>query len=194
MFNDIFSFPKETTRVWDLDVPIIDDTEQKILYVYLTDEVTVPSSYAEMYHRITTLTDDYTVILSMNTPGGIIDSGLMIIDAIQKTDAWVIAEIYGEVASVGTLIVMACDELRVSSDVSFMIHNYSGAMFGKGNEMKARQNFIDDHLPKTFRKYYNGFLSEEELDKVIDGTDLWLGAEDISQRWDNKLQKEDKLK
>lgn len=193
MFDNAFMLPKDTTRIWDLDVPIIDDTEHKLLYIYLTDEINIPFNYSEACHRLINLSDDYTVIIYMNTPGGVVSTGLMLVDAINRTKAWVIGDLVGDVASVGTIISMACDELRISPELTFMIHNYSGGMFGKGNEMKARQNFVDDHLNKTFRKYYQGFLTEEEIDKVIEGTDMWMGAEEVQNRWNNKLQGQGKL-
>lgn len=186
MINDTFLLPKGAVRIWELDVPIVEDKDKEILYVYLTDEISVPFNYSELCHRISQLPSSYTVILYLNTPGGIISSGLMIVDAINETKAWVVGKLVGDVMSIGTVIAMACDELQISPDLTFMIHNYSGGMSGKGNEMKARQNFVDEHLSNTFSKYYTGFLTEEELLKVIEGTDLWFNAEEVTSRWANK--------
>jgi hypothetical protein len=52
--------------------------------------------------------------------------------------------------------------------------------------MKARQKFTDDHLNEAFKTYYTGFLTEEEMDKVIEGTDLWMGTDEVVERWNNR--------
>jgi hypothetical protein len=68
-----------------------------------------------------------------------------------------------------------------------MIHNYSGGMSGKGHEVKARQRFTDVHLNTAFASFYSGFLTNEEIDNVIDGVDLWMGAEEVSERWKRRV-------
>ncbi len=126
-------------------------------------------------------------VLNINSPGGIIDSALMIIDAIKTTPAKVSARLTGTVASAATLISMACDEIYPTQGLSFMIHNYSsGGMQGKGHEMKARQQFIDRQLNRAFRDYYIGFLTDEEMSEIIEGKDIWLDHEEVAERWARK--------
>jgi hypothetical protein len=65
---------------------------------------------------------------------------------------------------------------------------HSGDMAGKGHEMKARQKFTDDHLNKAFKSFYKGFLTEDEMDRVVDGTDLWMDTKEVSSRWDQRIK------
>ena len=78
---------------------------------------------------------------------------------------------------------MSCDELNATPHLSFMIHNYSGGMTGKGHEMKARQQFTDNHLNEAFKFYYTGFLTSEEMQRIIDGTDMWVSSSEVADRW-----------
>lgn len=55
------------------------------------------------------------------------------------------------------------------------------------HELKARQNFVDKQLNEAFESFYLGFLTKEEISQVIDGTDFWMGAEEIKERWNNHL-------
>lgn len=64
-----------------------------------------------------------------------------------------------------------------------MIHNYSGGIAGKGHEMKARQEFVDQSLADAFHDIYTNFLSIDEMDEVIDGKDLWMGKDEVIQRF-----------
>jgi ATP-dependent Clp protease protease subunit len=182
-----FELARDVTRIWDLDVPVVNDTENKSIKIYLTGAIEEPYTYNEMCYLLDTADADTTVDIYLNTPGGIIDSAFMIANSITNSKAKVIGHLSGTVASAGTLISMACDELNLTPHLSFMIHNYSGGMAGKGHEMKARQKFTDDHLNQAFKSFYSGFLSEDEMDKVIEGTDLWMATEEVTERWANRV-------
>jgi ATP-dependent Clp protease protease subunit len=183
-----FELPRDATRIWDLDVPVVNDVENKNIKVYLTGAIEEPYQYNEMCYLLGTADKNTTVDIYLNTPGGIIDSAFMIANAISNSEAKVIGHLSGTVASAGTLISMACDELKLTPHLSFMIHNYSGGMAGKGHEMKARQKFTDDHLNDAFKSFYSGFLTEDEMDKVIEGTDLWMNTDEVTERWSNRVE------
>lgn len=191
MIKDPYAFDKDATRLWDLHVPIVQTTST--IYVYLTAEIEEPSTYSELFHTLTTADENKTVHIVINTLGGVVSSGLMIAEAIKQSKAWVVCELVGDVCSIGTVITMACDELRAANNLSFMIHNYSGGLVGKGHEMKTRQNFVDSNIRDTFTEFYKGFLTEDEISKVLEDTDMWFGTQEVLDRWQNKLQNEGKL-
>ena len=178
---DIFKTEKHS--VWDNVVPIVEVPSSKTLDAYITSDIGLPIDYNELTYRIKNAPSDYTINLHINTPGGVIDGALFIIDAINKTPAVVTAFLTGTVASAGTIIALACDNVVASAHLSFMIHNYSGGMSGKGHEMKAHQEFVDKNLNNAFTDYYRGFLTIQEIENVIDGKDLWLGKEEVDRRW-----------
>jgi len=199
--NIDFALPKEVTRIWDLDVPIL--VNKNITEVYLTDGIEEPSMYNELCYLLKNASKAETFHIHLNTPGGIIDSAFMIISAIKSSQANTVAHLSGTVASAGTVIALACDDLVVANHTSFMIHNYSGGMMGKGHEMKARQEFVDASLSEAFRDIYLGFLSGDEMQEVIDGKDMWMGKDEVLSRFkgtyhqkatSTKAPKKDKLK
>jgi ATP-dependent Clp protease protease subunit len=179
--------PPEQTRTWDKEVPIIVDEPRKTITAFITGSIEEPKQYNELCYSLNIADEYMTVYLNINTPGGIIDSALMVVDAINKSKAKVVGTLTGTVASAGTIIAMACDELIIAPHLSFMIHNYSGGMSGKGHEMKARQKFTDEHLNDAFTYFYKGFLSEIEMTNVIDGTDLWMGTNEVISRWQDRV-------
>lgn len=182
-----FELPRDVTRVWDLDVPIVNDLKNKVIKIYLTGPIEEPYQYNEMCYLLGTADKNTTIEIYLNTPGGIIDSAFMIADAIRSSEAWVVGYLSGTVASAGTIITMVCDDVVLSPHLSFMIHNYSGGMAGKGHEMKARQKFTDEHLNDAFKSFYSGFLQDDEMSKVIEGTDLWMGTKEVAERWVNRV-------
>lgn len=182
--EDLFPTPKHS--IWDNEVPIIVSEDGNIT-AYLSDQINEPFTYNELCHRLRTAPEGTTTTLHINTPGGIIDSALMIIDAIKQTKAKVVAHLTGTVASAGTIISLACDELVLGDHLTFMIHNYSSSgISGKGHELKAYQQFVDVNLEKAFRDFYVGFLTDKEMSSVIDGQDLWMTKEEVATRWIKK--------
>ena len=180
-----FELPKEVTRIWDLYVPYVKSTDQ--LDVYLNTGIDEPSCYSEVCYILSTLTEDETVYFHINTPGGILDSAFQLVDAIKGCRATTIAKLTGTVASAGTIIALSCDKLIVAEHTSFMIHNYSAGAYGKGNELKARQEHIDKSTNYAFKEFYSGFLTDKEVKEVINGKDIWLTADEVRMRWQRKL-------
>lgn len=183
---DIFELaaevPKKTESIWEDHIPISKNGRE--IDVYITAEIVNPIEYNELCHLLRNATSKETIRLHINTPGGRLDSATMIIDAIAASDAYVIGVLSGNVASAGTMIALACDELECSSYLEFMIHYFSGGTGGKGNEIKAHSNFIDKHMPMIFKKMYAGFLTNKEIEDMIEGKDIWLNGDEVLERFE----------
>lgn len=173
--------------VWSNYVPIISDKNHTT--AYLTNTIEEPSEYNELCFRLKSASPAEIFTLVINTPGGILDSALMLVDAIKTSKAKVIAQISGTVASAGTIITLACDDVEVAPHTAFMIHNYSSSGgHGKGHEIKAMQAFVDANINASFTSLYGGFLTPKEIRDVIDGKDIWMGQEEVLSRWAGKLE------
>ncbi len=178
---------KKRCSVWDNEVPI------KIVdggaHAYIMREIDEPRDYNELYHlAIYNLTSKDTLHLHLNTPGGRIDAALQICDALKRTKAKVIVYLSGSTYSAGTLITMCADELYVAEYTDFMVHTYSTEVSGKGHEMKSRQEFSDKETSLLIHTMYKHFLTEEEIEKVIEGKDFWFNKCEVLERWERKVK------
>lgn len=173
---------KESHNVWENHIPIVKNGRE--IDAYITAEIVDPIEYNELCHMIRNATSKEVIRLHINTPGGRLDSSSMIIDAIGQSEAYVIGVLSGTVASAGTMIALACDELECSSYLEFMIHYFSGGTGGKGNEIKAHSSFINKHMPMVFKKMYAGFLTDKEIEDVIEGKDIWLNGDEVMERFE----------
>lgn len=175
------------TRVWDIYVPIV--TSKNVSHVYITEPIDEPSYYNELCFLLDNATEQDTINIHINTPGGIIDSAVMIINSIKNSKANVIGHLAGTVASAGTMIALSCNSLKVANHTTFMIHNYSGGLRGKGHELKAQQAFVDASLEAFFKDIYGNFLSAKEIREVIDGKDMWINSEEVLARFNGTFLK-----
>ena len=174
--------------VWDNYVPILKDGRHTD--IYLANSIEAPSEYSEMCHILNSAYRGDTAKLHINNGGGYVDSGFMMVDSIKKSKSKVTAKLSGTVASVATILTLSCDAIEVADYVQFMIHNYSGGAQGKGHEMKAQMDFTDAELNKAFTEIYGGFLTENEMELVIAGKDIWMGKDELLARWDARKNKD----
>lgn len=178
----------EKLRVWDEYVPII--KQGRDTRVYLADHIEAPSAYNETCFLLDNAIKYDNIAFHVNNGGGYVDSGVMLIDAVERTKATTIAKLSGTVASIATVFVLACDKIEIADHTSFMIHNYSGGVQGKGGEMKSQMEFMSAELAITFRKVYAGFLTPDEIEAVIDDKDMWLNKTEVLARWDARKRKD----
>lgn len=178
---------------------VIKDDKVQITYneddlsfnVYLTDVISGPEDYTNVFDTLINAREDETIRFILSTPGGRLDTVNKIRGLAELTKARTVA-VVGDVASAGTILALSFDDIVVMPNIEFMIHNYSGGTGGKGHEIYTHVAFLQKEMPRVFKDFYSVFLSDEEIDLVISGQDLYLNAEEVEQRWEKVLQHRDK--
>lgn len=176
----------EKESVWQDSVPIV--VTGDTYHCFIWDAITDPFDYSKLCLLLRTVEADKQVHLHINTPGGDLDSVFAIIDAMVVCKADITVILSGSVASGGTMLTMYADHLEVSPFVSFMIHYYSSGSYGKGNEIRDQVKFIEKHLPSAYNAMYKKFLTPKEIKEVVDGRDMWMGMNEILDRWSKRNQ------
>ena len=185
---EILQGPDDKNSPFDDYVPIIQSKDGRTTTVYLTDSISYPSEYNKLCYILDNAKPGDTVTLHINNGGGHIDSAFQIINSMKHSKAHIIGKLSGTVASASTVISLCCHELIVADYTAFMVHNYSASGgHGKGHELKAYQTFNDKALNTAFKDIYSGFLTNREMQAVIDGQDLWMGKEEVLSRWSSKI-------
>lgn len=172
---------KDVISEWDKTVPIL--SRGKTVIAYLNDEIYEDiGTYNELCFTLENTTADH-VKLVLNNGGGAMNTMLTIVNSIRKCKATVTAVISGNVSSAATMITLACDEIEVAPNTSWLTHYYSGGSSGKGNELEAKYEFYKVYIPKMFKDIHKGFLTTQEINKVIQGKDMWMETDEILARF-----------
>lgn len=182
--SEILSPTKKPKGKWSKYVPII--KKDNVIDIYLTEEIAEAAEYNEACHTIRNASEDTVINLHLNTPGGYLDSAYSLVNAIQESRALTVAYLTGTVASAGTIIALACAKVVAKPFSTFMIHNYSSSTYGKGNELKQRQTYMDKHNVEAFNVFYSGFLSPREIKDMIEGKDFWLNDTEVTKRLEKR--------
>lgn len=148
-----------------------------------------PSDYRNYFACLDSATENDVVEMHLNTPGGNLTTAIQFRNMIQSSQARVIAICHGEVASAGTLLTLACDEVMVMPHTFFMVHSASYGAIGKQSDLKREVEFSSKYLDNLTKEAYHGFLTEAELHELIEnGREFYMGTEEISERLQRKFE------
>jgi ATP-dependent protease ClpP protease subunit len=149
---------------------------------YLSGTIEGPENYIDWFDQIRNATGQDTITIHINSPGGSLATALQFYRVLGETAATVVASIEGEAMSAATIIMMQADAYLISPHSMFMFHNYSGGAFGKGGEMMDQLEFERLWSTNFLHDVYKDFLTEDEVNNILDNRDIWLTTDEVSER------------
>ena len=186
------------TKLNQLDLPFLlrDDQQQweeqshvsTNLKVVFDDEIGEPSKYTNLINRIESLTENDQIELVLDTVGGNADATISLVNALQSTQANVMGVIRNRCYSAGSVLAMVCHELYISPYARMMIHTKTGGYFGKDPDLESDYEFNQKYFKNFFRDIYKHFLTDAEIEDVLQGRDIWIDAEGITSRLERKIE------
>lgn len=153
--------------------------------LYVTGEITGPDDYTDVFEGIRMAGPGDVVKIHINSPGGDLFTAIQFMRVLKETEAKVICSVEGACMSAATLIFLSADQFEISDHSVFMFHNYSTFMYGKGGELFdgiMHDRKWSENLLKT---EYEGFLTEDEVDSVLNNKDIWLDSDEALERLKN---------
>lgn len=149
---------------------------------YLTGPIGPSEDYLDLCNILRSASAQDEVIIRINCPGGSVNTGNMIINAINESEANVIGFIESECGSMATYIFLACHTWGVSETAEFFAHACSYGTWGKEHENFSQAEFLRKQQHKMTRKRYENFLDEDQIERLLLGQDVYLDADEIMER------------
>lgn len=158
--------------------------------LYLTGEITAPEDYMEFYAVLKAANLGDVVRIYISSCGGQLGTATLIKNHIETCDAEVIGVLGTDVGSAASDIALSCDSIEVGPMSCMLIHNFSYATgFSHAVSIHNQAQFNKDLNERWVRGVYGDFLPPETLDKVLDGVDVMLNADQIVEYWNNRERK-----
>lgn len=157
--------------------------------LYLVGEITDAIDYVDWFHLLRSANENDLVEIHINSEGGDANTAVELINAMEDSPATVVATVEGACMSAATLIFLSANAVDVKEHSSFMFHNYSGGVFGKGKEMLDAISHEQKWSETLLRSIYKDFLTEGEITDILNNKDLWMDSKEVLSR----LQKKAKL-
>jgi len=148
-------------------------------HFYMHGEIGCSSEYVDLLDCLYTAGEGDIVYLHLNTQGGQLDTAVEIIGAIAQTSGTVVTCADGLVASAGSLLFFSGHSFLVGEFCQVMLHDGSSGEWGKINENLKSAKHLSDRLRRIYHSVYGRFFSEEEVDQVLNGSDLYLTADEV---------------
>jgi ATP-dependent Clp protease, protease subunit len=157
------------------------------VHFYISKEIGDPEHYTDMIHFLNSAGATDVVSIHLNTPGGRLDTGVQIINAIQNSQAKVITILESTAYSLGSLIFLSGDEMVVNDYCLLMFHNFNSGLIGKGNELSSELEAMLQWFKSLAEDIYVPFLTPEELARITRGEDMWMQSSEIRSRLEKMI-------
>lgn len=164
--------------------------------IYINDVLEDPADHTERIDLIRSAEETDTITLILTTPGGRIDIAEGYLDAIENSAAKINTRAVGGVASAGTQIWLAGDEREASPRSYFMFHNAQLGFDGEAKNLAISADFYSRLFEDVYRDIYSDVLTEDELNKVFNGGEVYIRGTEMQRRVDaaaNEVPKERNL-
>lgn len=172
----VLPIEKKSIKYYKQIIPV------NIHHFYIVDKLEDVDPYLDLINILKTAEPHDSIFIYINSPGGDLNTTIQIMSAIKQSDATVHTCIEGLCASAATLIFLSGHKFIVNPNSTFMIHNYSNGIFGKGNEMALQVKYQEEYFKQLAKDIYGSFLTESELKDMLDGKDLWFSSETVIKR------------
>lgn len=124
------------------------------------------------------------VDLIINTEGGSVFEGLQIVNAIQNCKYKVNAEVQVMACSIGAVIALACDNVKLTKNDIVMVHNCWTVAIGGKKELQAEiesMEVIDTILQNIISDRCNDKTIRDRMDEG----DVWLTGEQVADMFEH---------
>lgn len=121
-----------------------------------------------------------TINLYVNSPGGSVFEGVAIANMLKRHKARVIGHVEALAASIASIIIASCDEVRMPANAMFMIHNAWDVVSGNSAELRKAADDLDrinDVQVETYMAKVGNKTTEENIRALMDA-ETWISAKE----------------
>lgn len=157
--------------------------------VIIDEEFEHVSQFAQLVEILEQAGEQDVVQIRLHTPGGALASVYPLLSAMRNTDAFVHVHADSDIASAGTLVLLAADMVTMNQYITIMFHNVQGGAFGHQGNVDAQSKHYTKLHEKLVRDHYLDFLTEEEIIRLLDGKEFYFEAEEFAVRLKARQEK-----
>lgn len=165
---------------------LMQDVQEVNCYEYpIKGEITDPIDYEELVNMLRSACENDIVRLSINTEGGNLHTVQELVEEIYQSHALVACSVYGECCSGGTMLALACasmDDYDITDNSSWLFHNASWGTGGKAQDVEDSVDHSRILFRRVMKQHYSDFLTEDEIEEVIRGKQLWMFGDEVKER------------
>lgn len=127
------------------------------------------------------LGDVSQINLRLNSPGGAVFEGMAIYNLLKHHKARVVGTVVALAASMGSVVLMACDERRIPANAMIMVHKPWGIQGGNAEAMRSYADQLDMFGAAMTAAYTERTgKSAEEIDQLLSAETWMTGTQAVA--------------
>jgi ATP-dependent protease ClpP protease subunit len=124
--------------------------------------------------------------IKLSTNGGALHAILPLLNSMRRTKAIVGVHAVSDVASAGTFLLMAADEVYVNPYITLMFHQVSFGSGGAGSSVESHVAHTLKASKAIIHEMYKDFFTEHEISAMLSGKDFYMGKDEFDKRYDKR--------
>lgn len=125
-----------------------------------------------------------TVEIKLSTNGGALHSIIPLLSAIENTEAQVYVHAVSDVASAGTFLLMAADDVFINPYSTIMFHQVSFGAFGVGSTVESQVSHTIKSSKVLIQEIYKYFFTTDEIEQMLSGREFYMGKAEFDTRYE----------
>jgi len=143
--------------------------------VYLPDTLqSTRTGYVELMRLLDTASDTDQVTFNLAHSGGDSVLGIELCYAIMNSSATTLSRVTAPCYSIGSMIALSSDVVRMAPHTFLMFHGYSGTFTGKSSALLKEVEAYNTHFWGSFRRICMPFLTNKEVELLYRDDDLYV--------------------
>lgn len=136
--------------------------------------------------------DGKRVTARINTPGGNVDEGIAMFNAMKRHNGGVDTVVDGIAASMGSYLMLAGIKRTATRNAMVMIHNPWSIAMGDANQFRKEADILDKYSERIMPDYSAATgKTAEELQPLLDAETWYVGQEIIDNGFAQSLDDSD---
>jgi ATP-dependent protease ClpP protease subunit len=150
------------------------------------------SQFSSLIDTLESAGENDIVQIRLASPGGSLDAIIPVLAAMDSTEAFIHCHVDTSIASAATFIMLKGHAITFNPLADVMLHNISFGAGGSGGNVEARVNHIMKTSNKLIKDTYEGFVTNSEMEKLLNGLELYFTAEECIERLKARSEKQQK--
>jgi ATP-dependent protease ClpP protease subunit len=173
-----------TSRIYERLIPHQGGGYAKSYSIFLSGSIGYEQDYIaeiNLLRNIVQEGDEVTIFI--NSGGGNVYTGWQITNAMADCVVPVRTVLDGSCMSMAAIIFLCGDQVAINRGGLFMLHDVSHSNYGKqGGEVKPYIEGLERQIVEHYANVLKSFLSEEEYQLMMNGTDLYFTPGEVNDR------------
>ena len=132
--------------------------------------------------------------IRLNTPGGNVDEGIAIFNAIKRHEGSVTMVADSIAASMGSYLLQASERRVVASNAMVMIHDPWTIALGNATELRKAADMLEKYAARMVPDYASrSGKTDDEVKQIMSEETWYTGQEAIDAGWADELGEENKI-